>query len=155
METEGAALELIAAMAEVRRRLSAREVELRREHEGVSHTSSSVSATNQLRKNAPDFLKTDPRAYFGPGIEVFLSMRLEDDSWVEWFAWAINRLDGNGWTIEREVSLDVPDGRPEVNRVASSELDEVIVSDSGTLARRLPSLIDEMVALPVPEQPPV
>ena len=92
----------------------------------------SAQQTNCVR--TPQTSSRAIRTRFGPGIEVFLSMRLEDDNWVEWFAWAINRLDGNGLTIEREVSLEIPDGRPEVNRGASTELEELIVPDGAKVA---------------------
>ena len=146
------AVELVAAMAEVRRRLILREWELREKFSEIEHTSSSVTASHQHRDNAPEFLRADPRAYFGPGIEVFLSARFKDGSWVEWFGWAINRLNA-GWTVEREVSLDVPDGRPEVNRVAGSALQEITIADSLTLARAFVTLVDELVALPLPQRP--
>ena len=150
---DDAIVEVVRAMAEVQRRMALAATELRRNLQDVVHTSSSVRASNQRREDAPDFLRNDPQGHFGPGIEVFLTVRFEDNSQAEWFGWAINRLNGSGWTVEREVSLDVPDGRPEVNRVASTELDEVTISDSLTFVHMLPSLIDELTALPVPKRP--
>jgi hypothetical protein len=150
MVTNDPAVELVAAMGAVGQRLAERE--LRREHPDAPHTSSSVRASNQTRENLPSVID-DADSHFGPGIEVFLAIRFQDDSWAEWFGWAINKLDGRGWIVEREVSLDVPDGRPEVNRVASTELEEVTIGDSLTLARTLPSLVEELIALPIPRPP--
>jgi hypothetical protein len=153
LAVEDSVLALVIAMAAIRRRLFAREQELQQEFGDTAGTSSSITATQQLREDAPDFIQRSPRAHFGPGIEIFLTLHLEDGSEVEWFGWAINRLDGQGWAVEREVSLVVPDGRPEVNRVAGSDLPEVTISDSGTFVSRLPSLVEELIALPVPERP--
>jgi hypothetical protein len=155
MAIDDAAAALVAAMAEASRRLSAREWELRREFATIVHSSSSVRATYSKREDAPDFIRDDPRAHFGPGIDVFLTIRLKDGSELVWFGWAINRLDGAGWRFEREVSLDVPpEGPPEVNRVALSELDDLTIPDSLTFARMFPALVDELMALPMPERPP-
>jgi len=90
-------------------------------------------------------------AYVGVRIETFLAVDVEGGE-AEWTSIANNRLDGSGWKIERVVMLQTHYGG-ELHVLASHELPEVTCPDSLSLARRLPGLVDELLALPIPDAP--
>jgi len=81
-----------------------------------------------------------------------LVLRRADGYEVEWTLHAENALDGSGWNVEREVLLN-ESGIGEPVTLGSKELPAVDFMNTADLSARLPSLVEELLALLLDELP--
>jgi hypothetical protein len=127
MEHDDSALEVLRALALARKRLEAAAVESKARFHHLT-----VRDTAQ-----------------GLWIAAALVVRGDHGGELERTLSARNALDGQGWTVEREVAVNQSAiGEPEV--LASAELPPVRLATTAELSAELPRLLDEVLAAPRP-----
>jgi hypothetical protein len=144
-DDQDAAVALIAAIAAAGRRFADRIYELQVEHPGI-RGSDDVGIYHTTEADIEDVPpETGAGHYVGPRIELSLAVNHPDGTDGEWAMLAINRQDGTGWAVERDVGLNV--GEPDAVVV---ELPLVSYGDSLSFALALPGLLDELLDHPLP-----
>lgn len=126
--------EFLALVGGIRRRLAAKEGELRRHSEWSGLTS--ALDVGELHAHRPDCRYVVISGYVGG--------QLEGVGRVAWHLDASRR--GAGWELERAVALNEGDAGPGV------ELPVEVFRDSGALIEAIPDLTDELLQLPAPQQ---
>jgi hypothetical protein len=83
-------------------------------------------------------------------VDVFLTVIDDLAIETEWFAELRNTPTVAGWAVSRDVAVQTSVGG-EVKNLGRTDLADVAFADSGSLAEGLPALVEELLALPVPE----
>jgi hypothetical protein len=83
-------------------------------------------------------------------IDVFLTVIDELGIETEWFAELRNTPTVAGWAVSRHVAVQTSVGG-EVKNLGRADLRDVAVADSWSLAEEVPALVDELLALGVPQ----
>jgi hypothetical protein len=144
-----AALELLSALAKIGRLLGVRAAELNRAGQASERR---VKTGLHIRESEWPAGQLPPGAIVGTTVSAFLALEQDNGSEVEWSCSVFKRVNGSDWVVERDVDLnESPVG--ESVTLAAHALPTAAFSDTLSLARALPNLIEELLRTAVPERP--